>query len=355
MDKELLELYTDYLISSFSYTTATGLSKFLDGAISHDKITRFLSQSDYTSKDLWRLVKPVVRQIESEEEGVLIFDDTIEEKPYTDENEIINWHFDHSKGRTVKGVNILNCLYHVRDINIPVAFEIVRKDHTYIDPKTGKLKRKSSINKNELLRSMLAVCKKNRVKYKYVLTDSWFSSKENMCYIKIELSKDFIMALKENRLAALSLEDKQQGNFVSIASLPLEVNTTLTVYLKGVDFPLRLLKQVFTNKDGSEGVLYLVCSDTSLDYMQITTIYQKRWKVEEFHKSIKSNTGLAKSPTRTVRTQSNHFFASIYGFFKLEQLKMVHQLNHFAIKSKIYLSALKASFNELQTLRQAAY
>ena len=33
----------------------------LDGAISHDKITRFLSEADFTSADLWQLVKPTVR------------------------------------------------------------------------------------------------------------------------------------------------------------------------------------------------------------------------------------------------------------------------------------------------------
>ena len=29
------------------------------------------------NKDLWKLVKPTLRSIESEEDGVLIFDDTI--------------------------------------------------------------------------------------------------------------------------------------------------------------------------------------------------------------------------------------------------------------------------------------
>ena len=57
MDKNLLELYSDYLISSFSSTTATGLSNLLEGNISHDKITRFLSSEQYGSKDLWQLAK----------------------------------------------------------------------------------------------------------------------------------------------------------------------------------------------------------------------------------------------------------------------------------------------------------
>lgn len=66
---------------------------------------------------------------------MLIIDDTIQEKPYTDEHALIGWHFDHTKGRTVKGVNILNCLYHAQGLGIPVAFEIVLKDCLYCDLK----------------------------------------------------------------------------------------------------------------------------------------------------------------------------------------------------------------------------
>ncbi|MDN3508423.1 MAG: hypothetical protein P0S93_00055 [Candidatus Neptunochlamydia sp.] len=46
-----------------------------------------------------------MRKFETEGEGVLIIDDTIEEKTYTDENEIICWHFSHAKGRCIKGIN----------------------------------------------------------------------------------------------------------------------------------------------------------------------------------------------------------------------------------------------------------
>lgn len=110
MNKQLLDIYSDYLISSFSYTTATGLSAALSGSLSHDKITRFLSEEEYDAKTLWKLVKPVVREIESKD-GILIFDNTIEEKQYTDESELISYHFDHAKGRAIKGVNILSGLY----------------------------------------------------------------------------------------------------------------------------------------------------------------------------------------------------------------------------------------------------
>ena len=80
MNKSLFDIYTDYLICSFGLTTATGLCRLLDGEISHDQVTRLLSSPAKTSADLWRVVKPLVRQVESDD-GVLIFDDSIEEKP----------------------------------------------------------------------------------------------------------------------------------------------------------------------------------------------------------------------------------------------------------------------------------
>ena len=228
--------------------------------------------------------------------------------------------------------------------------EIVHKDVQYCEVATRMLKRQSATTKNEHLRQMLRVCQQNQLRYRYVLADNWFSAKENMAFIKIELAKDFVMAIKSNRTVALTPEDQRQGRFVRVDAFPLEENTVVQVHIKGVLFPVLLAQPVFTNKDGSVGVLYRVSSDLLLDYGRITAIYQKRWNVEVFHKSVKSNTGLARSPTPTVRTQSNPFFASIYAFFKLEWLKLKHQMNPFALRSKFYIKALQASFAELQRL-----
>ncbi len=54
MNNEQLDLYTDYLMVTFGYATSTGLSALLDGSISHDTFTRFLSKEEYTSKELWK-------------------------------------------------------------------------------------------------------------------------------------------------------------------------------------------------------------------------------------------------------------------------------------------------------------
>lgn len=358
MNRDLLELYSDYLLSSFSHTTATGLSRMTAGAVSHDRITRFLATEELDSRELWRLVKPVVRQIEAED-GVLIIDDTIEEKPYTDESELICWHYDHSQGRNVKGVSLLSALYHVEHVEesaergacLPVAFELVKKSEWVFDEKKEKWRRKSPQTKNELYRRMLAACAKNRVEFGYVLSDVWYSSSENMGYIKEELNKEFIMPLKTNRKVALTPALKKRGVYEQVGSMDLEPDTVVKVYLEQVEFPLLLVKQVFKNEDGSEGVLYLVGSDLTLDHERMTTIYQRRWKVEEYHKSLKSNASLAKSPTKTIRTQSNHVFCSIHAFVKLERIKIATKLNHFALRSRLCVKAVQAAFKELQSLR----
>ena len=64
MNKADLDLYTDYLLSTFGTTTATGLSAMVDGDVSHDQITRLLSGHEYTAKDLWQQVKQTVRSVE---------------------------------------------------------------------------------------------------------------------------------------------------------------------------------------------------------------------------------------------------------------------------------------------------
>lgn len=348
-DNDLLDLYTDYLISSFGLTTATGLSTLLNGAISHDRIQRFLASSPKTGKDLWHAVKPYVRQVQSSD-GVIIVDDSISEKPHTDENDIIAWHYDHTSGQNIKGINFVTALYHANDVSLPVNYHLIEKSESYIDKKTGKQKRRSPVTKNEVYRQLLAQVVRNQIPFAYVVNDVWFASAENMMFVVHDLKKQFVMPLKSNRKVALSITDKKNGHYVSVSDLAIEPNTEITIYLEGVDFALKLVKQVFTNGDGSIGILYLVTSDLDLTYDGMTTIYQKRWNVEPYHKSLKQNASLSKSPTKTVTTQSNHFFASLCSFIKLEMLKVQTRTNHFALKSKLYLQALRTAFDALHQL-----
>ncbi len=345
----IAELYSDYLLASFGATTATGLSQLLEGEVSHDQVPRYLAGPKQTASDLWRIVKSFVREVQSEA-GVLIIADSIEEKPYTDENDIVCWHYDHSKDRMLKGINFLTALYSSQGVRVPVGFPLVAKTEKYVDPKTQKEKRRSPVSKNAVCQELIKQALTNRISFRFVLFDVWFASAETLMFIKQEQKRDFICPLKTNRKVALSVADKQQGRYTRVDALELEAQATRAIYLEGVDFPLVLVNQVFTNEDRSLGLRYLVSSDTTVSFAELTTTYHERWQVECYHKSLKQNVSLAKSPTQTVTTQPNHFFAAQGGFIKLERLKMGTKLNHFALKSKLYLNALHSAFSTLRHL-----
>ena len=349
-NQELFDIYSDYLISAFGQTTGTGLSEVLGGSVSHDQIQRLLSKPQFGSAELWAIAKPYVRQIQ-QDEGVMIIDDSIAEKPYTDENAIICWHYDHSQDRSVKGINFVTCLYHASGYSLPVGVSLVAKTEFYVDKKDGKHKRRSPISKNTYYRELLTAAKRNHIPFQYVLSDVWYSAADNMRFIKQDLGKDFIMPLKANRKVTLSQHAKRNGQWVRIDQVTLEANTATEIYLESVDFPLVLIKQVFANEDGSTGVQYLVSSDTTLSGDEIPTLYRKRWNVEPYHKSLKQNASLEKSPTQTVTTQTNHLFASLWAYIKLEWLRKATTLNHFALKSKLYIVALQSAFAALRQLQ----
>ena len=229
----------------------------------------------------------------------------------------------------------------------------MRKPICFGDIATKKENRKGTVTKNELLRRHLEICQRNHLKYRDVLTDSWCSSQENMIFIRKNLDRHFIMALTSNRTVVLSEADRQPGRFTRIDSLEWTEHTPVHGWIKGVDFPILLHRQVFTNKDGSIGIVYLACSDLDCDATAIEAIYQKRWQVEVFHQTLKSNTALAKSPTKCVRTPGNHVFMSIYAAFQLECLNVKLKLNHLALRGRLYLRALQPARDELRILKSA--
>jgi Transposase DDE domain len=278
------------------------------------------------------------------------------EKPYSEENDIICYHHDHCTGQNIKGINLLNggLYYSNQDLYLPIFAEIISKTIKYTD-KDGKEKRKAEVNKNELFRNNFNQLMKNHVKIDYTLFDIWYGSVDNFNLINSHKQR-YICPLKSNRKLALSLGEKKQGKWYKLEEITNQLDTqnTLPVWLESCTHMSYLTKQVFTNKDGTSVTMYLITNDQNLTKTQIHTIYQRRWKVEEFHKSLKSNLSLEKSPTKHKTSQSNHIFYSITAFFKLELLTKTtatKHKNHFQLKASLYVKALKTALDELGKLR----
>ena len=166
-----------YLLSP----TATGLLRLLDGALSHDHITRWLSQTSYNPADIWRQAKPLIRQVEARrpasEFAVLLIDDSALKKAHTNANKLICTHWNHRQQRYIKGLNFVSLLYQAADLALPIAVELVRKTVPVYQPRTQKTNCQGPFTKNEYLQQMLRVALSGRpqqqVVYRYLLADSW--------------------------------------------------------------------------------------------------------------------------------------------------------------------------------------
>ena len=62
---------------------------------------------------------------------VICFDDSIEEKRYTDESELICYHFDYTVNRSVKGVNFLTVLVNTKGVSLSCVVEFVKERCNY--------------------------------------------------------------------------------------------------------------------------------------------------------------------------------------------------------------------------------
>ena len=364
----LLDLYTDFLMTSPGIASALVMSKVLQDAYSHDSITRMLAQGEIEQSLYWKMIKPTIRQVESSE-GVISVDDTIENKPYSEENELISWHFDHTVGKSVKGINIVTFNYSssFEDLTtkLPVAFDLVRKD--LLVEKTEKKDRKfitrtvrqASVSKIELVRQRLQVLVfQNHVKFKYVTFDTWYSDAGLMTYIVKDLKKHCVCAIKNNRNVCVSATrfdfDKpaKQRSWIAVSETEIEPDKAYQVYLKGMNFPVTLVKKVYKHLDGSFGVQFLVSTDTTLSAEQVTNVYKKRWGSEELHRSLKQNTALEKMPAKMESSQANHILASMIAQVKLEALRMATKVNHYTIKRNILMEALKVAWSQIQQLKE---
>ncbi len=352
--KQLEDMYINFAISSFSKIEMTKLSKVTGN--SHDVFTKHLLLNDSLDdeKTLWKSIKPFLRDYENEDNACIIIDDMLMHKPWSKVNDVVCWHYDHVSQKMQKGILMLN--FHYTDatgISIPLGYEIITKTENKWSEEHQKNIKKSLFSKNEIMQDKLQILHhNNEVKYKYILFDKWFSSIKNLLFIEEELNKKFVCPIKSNRKIALTLEERNKGKYVNISSIDIKGGSSRLIYIEGYKKPLRLIKQVVKNGDDGESTyLYLVTNDIDLSFNQVLQIYKRRWKIEEYHKSLKQNLKIEHSPTKVETSQRNHIHLSVRGFIKLEKLRLNYKMNHFAIKEKIYIEALKVAYQKVEELQ----
>jgi hypothetical protein len=152
-----------------------------------------------------------------EEFAVLIVDDTIIEKLYTDESALITTYWDHSHKRYVKGVNLLSLFYQLNELALPISAQLIEKSQPQLrqeDPKDQIQKRVHQKRVPPTDAPSRPAAGGLQVPACRLLVR--FQRKHELC---ADLKHHFIFALESSRTVALSEKDRSQGKFQRVDAL----------------------------------------------------------------------------------------------------------------------------------------
>lgn len=310
--------YCQYLISSQINYTFTNLAEHLQ-TWSDDTIRRRLRNERITGRMVWESVS---QYIEADEDAFVIIDDSVLDKNYSYEIESVQYQYSGTAHKVLKGIGIVNLVY--------------------VNPKSGKfwiidfriynkiLDGKTKIDHAKDMLNNLAYHKK--LPFKTVLMDTWYSAQELMKHIDSELKKIYYCPLKENRLVDDSGGKEKYKKIVDLTWTDNELIKGKLVKIK--KFPGDKKVKLFrvTATDGRTD--YIATNDLNQDSSGVVQdVCKVRWKVEEFHREIKQETGIEQCECRKDRLQRNHIGCAMLVWVRIKCLaykagKTIYQLKH---------------------------
>ena len=205
-----LEHYTAFLLAEAQSAGCVRLSEVSGGEFAHDAANRFLNREAFSPRDLFEEVRPLIVL----EGGVLSVDDTVLDKPYSQEGktDLVGYFYSGLHGKAGKGINLVTLFYgEVGGLRVPVNFRVV-------DKAEGK-------TKNDLFREMVAEVLGWGLAPALVTADSWYSGVENLRFLR-ERGLRFMIALEKNRTVS-----EQRGEHQRVENVDLPA-CGQTMYLR---------------------------------------------------------------------------------------------------------------------------
>lgn len=310
------ELYCSFLEVTSDRYSALALSEVVPpyAELSHDSISRWLTDEKVQPKDLWQAAgKEVVGT-----PGILVFDDVVIDKSRSGKTELVNWQYAGSKHDITKGIGVVNALWQTdKDQYVPMDYRI------WNPPEDGK-------TKNDHFRDMLSNVKTRNLTPEMVVADSWYSSLDNLKAIRFH-SWDWVMGLRSNRLV--------NKPHVQINTLDIP-DEGLVVHLKGYGW-IKLFR--FVTKHGRTD--YIGTSKLDLSRQQVKKYFERRWSVEVLHRELKQTCGFARCMANTGRAQRNHIGLSMLTWIRKHKRRQQDFSSMYQQKWEVVKPAIQAALD----------
>jgi putative transposase len=279
---------------------------------SHDAFTRLLRRQPPDTDALWNEVKSIIQH----QNGFLVIDDTILDKPYAKNMSLVYHQWSGKHHMVVNGIGIITLLWTDGHAIIPIDFRVYDID---VDGKT----------KNDHFLDMLKKSKARRFIPRLVLFDSWYASIDNLKTIR-DFNWHWLTRLKKNRLVN---PDNTKNMQIQEIEIPPEGRI---VHLRAYGF-IKVFKIV--TKDGD--IDYWATDQLDMDEAKREKFGGYSWKIEEYHRGIKQFCGVQNCQARTSQSQRAHIMFSLRAFLRLEVERLKRGISWFEYKRQIIRDAIR--------------
>ena len=309
--------YCQYLLSSQINYTLTNFAEHAE-RFSHDAANRYLVGDEIRPRLVWENVKG---QESLTPYGFLVFDDTVIDKNFSKNIELVRSQYSGNAHKVIKGIGVVTCVY----VNPQVdQFWII--DYRIYDPDgDGK-------TKLDHMQDMLLNCVyQKELPFWAVLMDSWYATKNMMLQIE-RLEKSYYCPLKDNRQVDDSGGNKPYQRVDNLSWTKAEKQEGKLIKIKG--FPGAHKVKLFRVVLSTRRTDYIVTNEMEQDNVEVVQdVCGFRWKVEQFHRETKQLTGIEGNQCRKARIVRNHIGCAILVWVRLKQVavethRTVYQVKH---------------------------
>lgn len=302
------DLYCTFLRVTSQRYSALSLSEVSPTELSHDSISRWLAEGKCQPKDIWNAAASKVLS----STGVLIADETVLNKDRSEKIELVRWQYSGTEHDIVRGIGMLNMLWVDESNDVcPVDFRI------YEPKEDGK-------TKNDHFRQLLKLAKEREVKPEAVIADCWYSSLNNLKYIR-DLGWHWVMGLKKNRVV-------NRGQKLEELTMPEE---GLRVHLRGYGWIM-----VFRFEGKHNRTDYIGTNIQDPTRKQVASLVRKRWEIEVYHRELKQTCGPEHCQARTSRAQRNHIGLSVLSWIKQADVRRSTHISFYQQQWTIIKAAI---------------
>ena len=308
--------YCQYLLVSQINYTLTNYAEHTE-KFSHDMANRYLAGDEIRPQMVWENVQSQVIQTPY---GFIVFDDTVIDKNFSHDIELVRRQYSGNAHGVIKGIGVVTCVYVNPKLD---RFWII--DYRIYDPEgDGK-------TKLDHLQDMLLNCVyQKELAFWAVLMDTWYATKGIMLRIE-KFHKIYYCPLKDNRQVDDSGGSQPYRRMDSLEWTEAEQRQGKVIKIKG--FPAEHKVKVFRVVLSTQRTDYIVTNEMAQDNTEaVRDVCGFRWKVEQFHRETKQLTGVEGCQCRKARIVRNHIGCAILVWVRLKQVAYETQKTIYEVK-----------------------